>query len=115
MHELSIILQVVKSVEDVLKQNEPCSLQSFTLQIGEMTDVVPEFMQNAWHSVRESTDFGNAEMIIENVPALAECKKCGYTERVSKFDLLCPKCNSPHLKIISGRELTIKEIAIKSV
>lgn len=115
MHELSIMLQVVESIDDILKENQPCKLKSFTLQIGEMTDVVPVFMENAWQSVKDSTPFGDADMIIENVPAVAQCGECGYKDKVSKFGFTCPECNSPDIKIVSGKEMLIKQAEIISV
>lgn len=115
MHELGIMTQIVRTVDEALKNNRPCELQSFTLQIGEMTDVVPVFMENAWQVVKSSVGFENAEMIIENVPAKARCESCGYTSDVRDFDFTCPECNGSNLKIISGKDIMIKEIQIKTL
>ena len=113
MHELSLIYQVVKTVEGVLKEQNLSELEQISLDIGEMTDVVPKFIEEAWNACRESTPFPNAKIQINVTRAKAKCQKCGYTDYVKYFDYECPECKSSDLKIISGREFEIKEILAK--
>lgn len=113
MHELGIMLQTVRTVDDVLRQQDFKELLSITVEVGEMTDVVPEFLYEAWQSIRGETAYPNARLIIERVPATARCTDCGYENGVKAFGFECPKCHSPNLKIISGREMLIKQLEIK--
>ncbi|WP_177917685.1 hydrogenase maturation nickel metallochaperone HypA [uncultured Eubacterium sp.] len=113
MHELGIMLQIVKTIDDALSEQDYKELLSITLQVGEMTDVVPEFLKNAWESIRPNSDYPNAELIIEPVPAVAKCLDCGYTDNIKSFGFECPDCHSSRLKIISGKELIIKQLEIK--
>lgn len=113
MHELGIMLQTVRTIDDALKEQEYNELLSITLQVGEMTDVVPEFLLEAWQSVRSQTAYPNAELVIERVPARAKCLECGYEDGIKSFDFECPCCHSQRLKIISGKEMLIKQLEIK--
>lgn len=113
MHELSLVYQVVKTVEGVMEEQGLSELEQITLDIGEMTDVVPKFIEEAWLVAKESTKFPSAKMKINVITATAKCVDCGYTDNVLGFDYECPKCKSTNLKIISGREFEIKEIVAK--
>lgn len=113
MHELGLVYQVVKTVDEVVADNDLSEIESIVLQVGEMSDVVPKFIEEAWRATAPTTDYPNAKMIVEVSPAMAKCLGCGYENHIKSFDLTCPKCNSQNLKIISGREFLIKEIVAK--
>lgn len=113
MHELGIVYQIVRAVDEVKQEQSLSEIEAITLEIGEMSDVVPRFINEAWQTVRKSTDYPDAEMRIEIIPARARCRQCGFEESVKRIDLECPHCNSTDFEIISGREFIIKEIIAK--
>lgn len=113
MHELGIVYQVVKTIDQVKKEQGLTDIESITLEIGEMSDVVPKFIEEAWQAVKETTQYPNAKMIIEVIEARAKCKDCGHIVLVRNINFECPKCNSTQLEIISGREFDIKQIIAK--
>ncbi|MFR5876670.1 MAG: hydrogenase maturation nickel metallochaperone HypA [Eubacterium sp.] len=113
MHELGIVYQIVRTVDEIKREQFLSEIESITLEIGEMSDVVPKFISEAWQAVRETTDYPNAEMKIDIISAKARCKQCGYEELIRKIDFECPKCKSSEFEIISGREFIIKEIIAK--
>ncbi|MGN0516663.1 hydrogenase/urease maturation nickel metallochaperone HypA, partial [Eubacterium sp.] len=45
MHELGLVYQVVKTVDEVVKQNDLEQVDEIVLQVGEMSDVVPRFIE----------------------------------------------------------------------
>jgi len=47
---------------------------------------------------------------IEIIPLTAKCSKCNkeIKERTLKLD--CPNCGSPHMEIVSGKELLVENI-----
>jgi hydrogenase nickel incorporation protein HypA/HybF len=102
--------QVVRTIDEVKKEQELREIDSIVLQVGEMSDVVPSYLEEAWQVVRNSTDYENAEMKIEVIPAVAQCRACGYTDNIKSLGMTCPQCSSEDFKIISGREFLIKEI-----
>lgn len=113
MHELGIVYQIVRTVDEIKQEQSLTEIEKITLEIGEMSNIVPRFISEAWQSVRESTDYPDAEMNIEIIPARARCKNCGYEDLVRKTELDCPNCKSNDFEIISGREFIIKEIIAK--
>ncbi len=113
MHELGIVYQVIKTVDEVMKEQGLTELESITLEIGEMRDIVPKFIEKAWQAVRQTTPYPDSEMVLDIIPARARCKNCGAVHNVKDIDLECPLCKSLDLEIFSGREFDIKQITAK--
>lgn len=113
MHELGIVYQILKTVDDVKKQQNLSAVDTVILQIGEMTDIVPHLVEEAWKAACNETEYSNTKLDTEIVPARAKCLDCNYEDDVRNLGLHCPKCSSSNFKIISGREFMIKEITAK--
>lgn len=113
MHELGIVYQIVRTVDEVMAEQSLTDIESIVLQIGEMSDVVPRFIAEAWKNVAPTTNYPNAEFELEIIPAIAKCTGCGNEDKVKNIGLTCDKCGSSDFKIISGREFMIKQIVAK--
>ena len=85
MHELGLVYQVVKTVDEVVKKNGLAEVDEIVLQVGEMSDVVPKFLEEAWAAAAPTTDYPSAKMAVEVMPALAKCLSCGYEGHVKTF------------------------------
>ena len=48
MHELGIVFHVMDTLEDVAKDNELTQIQSVTLEIGEVSTVVGDYLIDCW-------------------------------------------------------------------
>ena len=48
MHELGIIVHVMRTVEEVAAENNLTEIRSVTCEIGEVSGVVPEYMADCW-------------------------------------------------------------------
>lgn len=113
MHELGLVCQIVKSIDEVYEKQGLTEISKIVLDVGEMSDVVPVYITEAWKSVAPTTRYPNAEMKLNIIPAVAKCTACNYEGSVKSFGITCPKCDSPNVKLISGREFFIKEIVAK--
>ena len=113
MHELGLVCQVVKTVDEVMAENNLTELDEIVLQVGEMSDVVPEFLEEAWQATAPTTEYPDAKMTVEVMPALAKCLDGGYEGHVKTFGPDCPIFSSDNLKIVSGKQFDIKEIVAK--
>ena len=47
MHELGIVFHIIRTVEDVAKENHVARIQRVTLQLGEVSGVVESYLQTA--------------------------------------------------------------------
>ena len=81
MHELGIVFHIIRTVEDVARQNDVTRIQRVTLQLGEVSGVVESYLQD-----------------------------CGQQYPTVQFGRTCPHCQSPRTHLLQGHEMLIKEI-----
>lgn len=113
MHELGIIYQIIKTVDEVKQEQGLTEIQSIRLDVGEMCDVVPKFLEEAWQSAKDFTAYPNAKLELNIIPATARCTACNYSAPVKSLGITCPKCGSSDFKLVSGREFDINKIVAK--
>jgi len=116
MHEMGVMLNIVERAERHARTNGAKKVGSLTLQIGELSGVVPAYLERCWNHAVESTLLEGCNLVIETVDGVLKCNDCGNEflglENVKNDTSECPQCHSKHWQVISGRELTIKEIGI---
>lgn len=110
MHEIGIMIEVVKTVENIAKQNGVTKIQTLVLQIGELASAVPRYIEACYPAAIDGTLLQETELKIEVLPANAICKKCNKVFPIIENNNRCPHCHSEAWEIISGREFFIKEI-----
>ena len=47
MHELGIVFHIIRTVEDVARQNDVTRIRRVTLQLGEVSGVVESYLQDS--------------------------------------------------------------------
>ena len=77
MHEMSIAAAMLDGVLQVAEQAGAARVEAVEVEIGVMKQVVPEALRVAWEAVRADTLADGAVLRIEEVPAAAECRRCG--------------------------------------
>ena len=80
MHELGIIVHVMRTVEEVAAENNLTEIRSVTCEIGEVSGVVPEYMADCWGYARSRSELlKDSELKIEIIPGVTMCEDCGKT------------------------------------
>ena len=71
MHELGTIYYVMKTVENLAAENKLTKVGSITLEVGEVSGIVPEFLTDFWEYARKKNDlFRDTELKIETLHAI---------------------------------------------
>ena len=113
MHELSVMMEVIRIVDETAKENELDSLKAVVLQVGELSGVVPIFLHEYWPMLTEDKPlYKDTELVVETIPGIARCKACGTVFNVVTNKGYCPQCNSFDKDLMSGREFAIKELLV---
>ncbi len=113
MHELGIVYHIMREVEDVARQNGIARVSGVTLQLGEVSGVVPELLQDAWRWSADRTETcAGAELAIETLPARTRCNACGEIYATVEHGRICPACQSDSTELVCGQEIAIKEIEV---
>lgn len=103
-------MEVVKTVENFAKQNGVSEIQTLVLQIGELSTVVPRYIEACYPAAIEGTMLADTQLEIEILPGNALCDDCNKVFNVIENKSMCPYCKSRDFELISGREFNIKEI-----
>ena len=111
MHELGIVFHVIKRLENLASEQNLQQIQSVTLELGEVSGVVPEFLEDGWKwAVKKSPVMEKAILKIETLPAVTICNACGKTYAPVEHGKTCPYCKSEDTVLQTGNEMKIKEI-----
>lgn len=112
MHEMGTVMYVIRTVNQVCEENRLSKVASVTLEIGEVSGILPEYIKNFWQwAVKKEKYLHEAELVIEPIPAVTYCEGCGKTYETVKYGKICPYCGSEHTWLETGNEYNIKEIA----
>ena len=111
MHELGIVFHIIKKVEEVAAEHSVSAVNSVTLEIGEVSTIVDTYLQDCWKWAAAKSDYvKGAELLIETIPAVTMCNGCGRTYETVRYGKTCPCCNSEDTYLVTGNEVSIKEI-----
>lgn len=80
MHELGVLLEVVRIVRDTAQQHRIRSVTSVTLSVGEDSGYLPVFLERLFPAAKENVPMmKNAELVLEKVPGRGiQVKEIGY-------------------------------------
>ena len=111
MHELGTIYYVIDTVEKLMVENDLKKVGSITLEVGEVSGIIPEYLADFWLYARENTEhFKETELKIEKLDAVTYCQNCTKTYPTMQYGKECPYCHSGNTFLITGNEYNIKEI-----
>ena len=66
MHELGIVFHIIRSVEDVARQNNIHRVSSVTLELGEVSGILPDYLADCWRWACDKKDLmRGAELVVE--------------------------------------------------
>ena len=112
MHELGILIAMVHTVEDVIQEEGPGKVEKIVIEVGELSGVVPRYLEECWPAARYKTSMEETELVVEIIPGLVQCRDCGRVFDAVDSDMSCPDCGSQDMEILSGNDLMIKEILV---
>jgi hydrogenase nickel incorporation protein HypA/HybF len=115
VHEFSIcegILQIIQ--EEIDKLEKPVSkVLLVKLVIGELRQVVPDYLRFAFETLTSGTPAEGAVLDIRITPIIAQCKECAWRGEAKATFIKCPECGSPDLVVHSGRELMLAKLEVE--
>ena len=66
MHELGTVFYVIREVEQVVEENHLTKVASVTLEIGEVSGIIPYYLTDCWQwAIQKSQYLKEAELKIE--------------------------------------------------
>ncbi len=68
MHELGIMFNIVRSVEDFAAKNQVTRVDTLVLQVGDQSPVVPHYLEACYPAAVDGTLLEETKLKIEIVP-----------------------------------------------
>ena len=112
---MSIIHSVLDIVIEHADKYSAKRVIKINLEVGELSDIIPHWMQEYFDMLSKDTIAERAELCIEKIPAILKCYECENEFRLTREDwqFYCPECKSTNIQILSGREYKIKSIEVE--
>ncbi len=111
MHELSIVMHVAKTIDELAEENQLAKIGSVTLQVGEVSGIVTDYFVDCWNYFkRKHPLLVDSELKLETIRAVTFCEDCKQDYETVRFGRICPYCGSEHTYLLTGNECIIKEI-----
>lgn len=111
MHELGIVFHIIRTVEGACRDAGVRRVSAVTLELGEVSGVVPHYLTDAWAwAAAKNQLVAGAELKIEEIPARTFCTSCGTTYATVEHGKVCPNCGSEETYLLQGQEVLVKEV-----
>ncbi|EHR59837.1 hydrogenase maturation nickel metallochaperone HypA/HybF [Saccharomonospora cyanea] len=108
MHELSITQSVVDAV---VEHTGGARVLSVRVEVGALSGVEADAMRFCFDAVTRATPLEGATLVVEHVPGLGRCTRCGADVPLSSFLDTCP-CGSVDVDVESGQQLRIRDVEV---
>ena len=115
MHEMSLAYNLLEQVLELTRRYRASGVESVTLQVGELSGVVPRFLEDCFRELSRGTLAEGARLYQEKVPAQRVCAPCGskypWTPGVDN-SVYCDACGKI-LEWQGGNELILKHLEVE--
>ena len=81
MHEIGVVRSVVKTVTDFAKENNIAEVAEIVLDIGELSLVIPKYVEDIYPVVVEDTFLKDTKLVLNVIPGMAECSLTSSSTR----------------------------------
>lgn len=113
MHELGIVVHVIKQVEELAKQNNVKEVLELTLEVGEVSGVVKQYFVDAFEWAKKRTEYmKNTKLNFIIIEGISYCEDCKDTFKTTTYGKKCPRCGSEHTYLVTGRDVSIRDIKV---
>jgi hydrogenase nickel incorporation protein HypA/HybF len=104
MHEMGIVQNIMEILEEQARMHHVTRIVRVGLEFGALTAVMPDAVRFAFELLSKDGPAEGATLDITIMPLKVQCLECGAEHVMDDYQLLCPACKSPSLKIIEGRD-----------
>ena len=113
MLERGIVLKVIDRVEEIAKENNVKKVTKLTLEIGEVSSIVPSYFSDCFEWAKKNTDYmKDTELVMIILEGLSYCRDCKKTYKTTEYAKKCPHCGSDDTYLVTGDEMRIKDIEV---
>lgn len=112
MHELSVCLSLLESVERIAAQNGGREVRAIHVRIGPLAGVEPDLLRRAYPLAAAGTIAAAATLELTSADLIVRCTQCGEESVVVVNRLLCTHCGDFRTRVVSGDELLLQSVEL---
>ena len=106
-------MHVVKQVEELAKQNNVNEVKELTLEVGEVSGVVKQYFVDAFDWAKKRTEYmKECKLVYITIEGRTYCQDCKSTYKTTEFGKKCPNCGSERTYLITGKDVSIRDIKV---
>lgn len=115
MHEMSYVIRFVNLALQRAKENGAARVRSLTVSVGEMTDIVPEYLHKYYPEAVSGTILEGSELKVEVIPVRIRCTGCGEEYHPEKGNsYACPVCGGFAGEICAGKGMRLEALEMET-
>lgn len=110
MHEMALMGEILQVIEKDSAEKGIKKIEKVELIVGEISNVMPEALTMAFAIFKEQNPhfiMNDAELVMHPEEARAACVICNCEYKPEQRIAVCPDCQFPSGKIISGETFEI--------
>jgi len=112
MHELSIVMSIVETAAETVRENHATSVEEIDLVIGTLAGVDNHALDFAWEVGVKDSVLQSAHRNIISIQGKARCTECDCEFEINNLFDPCPVCGEYLVQILQGKELLIKSMIL---
>ena len=74
MHELGVVIEVIKTVEDFARNNGVTKIDTLVLQIGELSSIIPQYIEECYPAAVDGTLLQETKLKLKYCRAMLSAK-----------------------------------------
>lgn len=114
MHEMSYVIRLVNRAIETAENKGAKKVNKILVSVGEMTDVLPEYLQRYYPSAVRGTILEGSVLEVKREPVRVLCASCGEEYHPEKENgYACPACGGKEGKIMAGRGVTLEQVELE--
>lgn len=114
MHELGIVVHLIDRVERIAEENKVNKVDKIVLEIGQVSGIVEEYFTDAFAWAKKKTKYlKDCRLEIIIIAGISYCRNCKSTYSTTEYAKICPNCKSDDTYLLTGDEITIKDIEVE--
>ena len=110
MHEMALMGDILKIIIEDAEKKDIKQFRQVELIVGELSNAMPDALRMAFTIYKEQNPhlfMEDASLHIQFEEALSECIFCQKTYKPDLKISICPSCNMPSGKLISGETFQV--------
>lgn len=110
MHEMALMGDILNIIIEDAEKKDIKKFHKIELIVGELSNAMPDALKMAFEIYKEQNQSlfsKEASLHIQHEEALAECIFCNTVYKPDLKISICPSCNMPSGKLISGETFQV--------